>query len=387
VRPRSLVPIPGLLLGLTLSLPAPAAAQAQVPLTVLSRPEQRFGVELSAVNGVRELPDGRVLVADGIEEVLLRLDPRSGRADTLGRAGQGPGEYRSPDALYPMPGGATLLVDLGNGRLNLLGPDGGYRESMPIAQGGDGELTMVLPRGTDAAGRIYFQARGRDPAADSAPVMRWDRTRRAFEAVAQVRLGRVHTQSSGGENNRSMRQRPQPFPAGDAWAVAPDGSLAVARAADYHLEWLRPGGATTRGRPFAFTPVPVGEAERREWAAEMSTALRVSVETRNGEMRAAFSRRPEPGRSDDTDGMTWPAAKPAFPPGGAWTTSEGEAWVERWVPAGAPRSFDVFGPDAALRRRVTLPAGRRLAGFGRGTLYLQHADAETGLVALERYRR
>jgi hypothetical protein len=371
---------------LSLVLPwSQVAAQGSVPVTALTRAEPRFAVDFSAVNGVRELPGAAVLVSDGIEEVLLRIDPRSGRVDTLGRTGQGPGEYRSPDALHPLPGGGTLLVDLGNARLNILGPDGAYRESVSIAQGGEGRPIIVIPRAVDQAGRIYFLRRDPNPSADSAAVVRWDRTRGTFETVTHVGLGNTLTRQSGTANNQSIAQRPQPFPAGDAWSVAPDGSVFVARASDYHAEWLRPSG-TVRGRPVRVTPVPVRSAEREEWTEEMSTALRISVENRNGETRMGFSRRPEPGGSD-SDGLVWPATKPAFPSGGAWVTPEGEAWVERSVPAGAPRIMDVFGPDGALRRQVRLPAGRRVAGFGAGTVYLRHSDPETGLAALERYRR
>ena len=372
---------------LALALPWSAAAgQGVPPVVALSRPDVRFAIDFSAVSGVRELPSGQVLVSDGIEETVLRIDPRTGRADTLGRAGQGPGEYKAPDALHPLPAGGTLLVDLGNGRLDILGADGRYRESVSIAQGGDGSPKFVIPRSVDGAGRIYFTERSRDPSVDSATVVRWDRGRGTFENVARVGLGNTLTRSSGTPNNQAIAQRPQPFPAGDAWSVAPDGTVFVARAADYHVEWLRPTGVV-RGRPVRFTPVRVGAAERQEWADEMSTALRINVENRNGELRTSFSRSGGQDRNEELEGTEWPAAKPAFPAGGAWVTPEGDAWVERSVAAGAPRLIDVFGPDGALRRQVRLPAGRRIVAFGAGTVYVRHADAETGLVALERYRR
>ena len=235
------------LIALVLSSSA-TEAQTAPPVVSLTRPDVRLEMEFSAVSGVRELPDGQVLVSDGIEETLLRIDPRTGRTDTLGRTGQGPGEYRGPDALHPLPGGGTLLVDLGNGRLNFLGADGGYRESASITQGADGPPMFVLPRAVDGAGRIYFTQRSRDPSVDSASVVRWDWTRGTFETVTRIGLGNTLTRTSGTANNQAVAQRPQPFPAGDAWSVASDGAVFVARAADYHVEWIRPGG-TIRGRP------------------------------------------------------------------------------------------------------------------------------------------
>jgi hypothetical protein len=64
---------------------------------------------------------------------------------------------------------------------------------------------------------------------------------------------------------------------------------------------------------------------------------------------------------------------------------DGALWVERSVAAGAAPVLDVFDQEGRLVRQVTLPAGRRLVGFGRGVLYAVAAD-DDGLETLERYR-
>ncbi len=69
-------------------------------------------------------------------------------------------------------------------------------------------------------------------------------------------------------------------------------------------------------------------------------------------------------------------------PGGG----EGNVWVERYVPAGEPSVLDVFGADANLKGRVTVPAAREIVGFGRGTIYLIETD-DDGLQWLERHKR
>ncbi len=88
----------------------------------------------------------------------------------------------------------------------------------------------------------------------------------------------------------------------------------------------------------------------------------------------------------NVDDFDWPEVKPAFPPNGVWVTPEGTLWVERHVPAGTPRTYDVFGDHAQLEARVTLPEGRRVVGFGKGTVYLAWND-EFDLQYLERFRR
>jgi hypothetical protein len=66
-------------------------------------------------------------------------------------------------------------------------------------------------------------------------------------------------------------------------------------------------------------------------------------------------------------------------------TPEGEVWVERSVTAGAPRTFDLFDAGGRLRARATLRSGRRLLGFGRGTLYAAATD-DSSIEILERFR-
>ena len=91
-------------------------------------------------------------------------------------------------------------------------------------------------------------------------------------------------------------------------------------------------------------------------------------------------------RGQDATQYEWPAAKPAFTGQGVSVSAEGEAWVERSVAAGAPREYDVFGPDARLKRRIVLPKDRTVIGFGPGTVYVQYTDPDDELKYLEAYR-
>lgn len=373
--------------GLLVLLPlAPGGAVSQQPATL--RAAGRLAHQFSAINGVRELPDGRVLVADGIDEVLVRAGFEGQRMDTIGRAGQGPGEYKSPDGLFPLPGGASLLLDLGNARLSIFDGNGRYRESLPIAQGspaaGPGGFRLVIPRGTDREGRIYYQPMGGGPAADSAPVLRWDRSTGAVDSVARVRIPAMVTRASGGPNNRAVAQRQQPYPVQDVWAVTPDGRVALVRAPAYRVDWADGRGGLARGSALAAPAVKVGPAEKREYLDELaSTGLRVGVEVRNGSTSIRMSRGGQRGDTPDPDELEWPATKPPVA-GPVLPADDGSVWVERSVPAGAAREYDVVGPRGELRQRITLPAGRRLVALGARHAYARHVDAD-GISYLERY--
>lgn len=361
-------------------------AAAQVPEVRLSRPAARYPHELSSITGLLELPDGRVLVSDGIDETLLRIDLRTLKTDTVGRTGSGPGEYKGPDLLFAQPGNGVLLVDLGNARLSFYDAALKYRESAPIARGQPGAgMTMALPSGVDALGRLYFRPGGMNPKADSGAILRWDRTRDRTDTVATVKLGEMTVRTSGSANNRSVMSRSVPLSPEDVWSVAPDGRIVIVRAADYRVEWLTPGGGVVRGPANPWKPVPVRDADKREYAADMRlSGVSMSVTSQNGQVSIRMGRGRPTGAQEEEEipDLDWPATKPAAR--SVRVSPAGDAWVERWVAAGSPRAFDVFGADGKLKQRVILPAGRSLIGFGKGAVYLRERT-EDDLVYLERY--
>jgi len=367
------------------------AVSAQVPEVRLARAEARYPKELSSVTGLLELPDGRVLVSDGIDQTLLRIDLRSGKTDTVSRMGAGPGEYKGPDLLFGTPGGGVLLLDLGNARLSFFDAALKYLESSPVTRGNPATgLTMVIPDGVDGEGRVYFRSmmRAPDGRADSGAVVRWDRVRNAYDTVAKLKLSEVKVSSSGGANNRNVSMRPVPLSPEDVWSVAADGRVVVVRVTDYHVEWIRPGSPAIRGPVNPWQPVPIRDADKRAWAAELrATGLATQVQSENGRMSVRIGRglagaATPAGRPGEIPNLEWPATKP--PVRLVRVSPEGDAWVERHLPAGSPRQFDIFGGDGKIKRRVILPAGRELIGFGKGAVYLKETT-EDDLVFLERY--
>lgn len=375
--------------GLTMSVSSSLAAQ-EVPEHRLSQPQSGFPEPFSLVQGVRELSNGAVMVADPLSQVVLLADLAAGVGDTLGHVGQGPGEYRQPDALFPLPGDSTLLVDLGNGRLSVLGPDGRFGETMPIGQEGPGELgglLIVLPRGVDAAGNLYIQPFGGGPGGrlpDSAAVVRLDRGSGALDTVARVKLPDMVQHTGGGRSERSVTLRPRPLSPQDAWAVAPDGRIAVARPVERRVEWIHPDGRRVRSDPIPYDPIAIRDADKQAWLDAQANGLRVGVSIENGQRRMAFGR--GGGGQRDADSFDWPDHKPIFTAGGVWVAPDGDMWVRRHVPAGDPVRFDVFGRDARLKAIITLPPDREIVGFGAETVYTVRID-DLGLQYLEQHRR
>ncbi len=367
-----------------------ALAQERTPAE-LGPPIASHAETFAFVSTVRELEDGSVLVADPLGQTLVRLSPDLRSASVLGREGEGPAEYRQPDAVWPLPGDSTLLVDLGNARLTVLGPDGSFGRTRPLMlspfEPGRGTLSMLVPRGIDAQGRIYFEGARQGPGGvllDSIPVLRLDPATERIDTLARVRAPAMSTASSGTADNQQVRITPVPLAAADGWAVADDGAVAVVRSGDYRVDWYR-GGSLTRGRSLDVPRVPIGRAEREEWAAEQQRngGLGVAVSVENGQVSVSMARRSgqQPG---DLSALPWPEAKPPFVAGSARVDGLGRVWVQRSQPAGTRALYDVFDSQGGHLAAVRFPGGRRLVGFGALGLYAVEVGA-FDLLTLERY--
>ena len=182
-----------------------------------------------------------------------------------------------------------------------------------------------------------------------------------------------------------------PYTPSDSWGVAPDGSVAVARASDYHLDWIAPDGSVRIGPPVLYDAVPVGQAEKEAWVAGENRPSMAGTFLMSG----GGSPSPGTGSSgprnvtintggDDVDDYDWPETLPAFT-GRIRIDSEGRAWLRRHQPAGAPFLYDVFTPDAEHAATVEMAEGRTVIGFGDGVVYATFED-EVDLVYIERFR-
>jgi hypothetical protein len=371
---------PAVLALLLLPVPATAQAPREIPL---GRPTGAYAGEFSLLRNVRELSDGSILVADPIDGTLQRIDRAMTRATTLGRTGAGPGEYKQPDAVWPLPADSSLLVDLGNNRLTVIHPNGQLGATRLLAEPSPtGGLTLMLPGGVDRSGRVYF--RGGRPGDDSLTVMRFDRRTGQSARVASIKGPPMNEQSSGEENNRRVAQAPVPLGASDGWAVSPTGRIFLVRAADYHVDVILPDGSRASGARVAFTPVRIGTAEKEEFAASLRRggALTVSMENRNGETSLSLGRGGPP--PDGAIASNFPPTMPPFNAGDIWVDSRERLWVRRSQAAGRPPLYDVFSERGSLVGSVRFPAARRIAGMGNGVVYVTRSD-DDDLQYLERY--
>ncbi|HSM06888.1 MAG TPA: hypothetical protein VK858_19840 [Longimicrobiales bacterium] len=131
------------------------------PWTLSEEPELRIGsVEgdpeqlLFQVTDSHVLPDRRILLANSGSAEVRVYDPEGRLLQTLGRRGEGPGEFTAPWQAYPMPGDSILVIDLYR-EVAVFDPEGefarqfdldlpegllGAEGAEPVDQFGDGSL-------------------------------------------------------------------------------------------------------------------------------------------------------------------------------------------------------------------------------------------------------
>lgn len=117
---------------------------------------------LHRVVTARRLSDGRIAVANtGTSEVRI-FDSTGRHLSTIGRRGQGPGEFRAPWHISER-GDSLLVVDIGSGyRFNIFGPGGEFVRSFttPVATASEGtELIGWFADGTSLVRRHEFGMR------------------------------------------------------------------------------------------------------------------------------------------------------------------------------------------------------------------------------------
>jgi hypothetical protein len=359
--------------------------QTPAPL-LLSLPDLVLAAPFSQIAGARELPDGRLILTDRLEDRVVVADLATGTLSAIGRAGAGPEEYRRPGRLVPINGDSILLADEGNERLLVLGPDLRIHRTFRLEV--RGVATDLWPRGVDDRGRYYVQvprwaAQGGPYAGhgDSLPVLRAAASGVRPEIVTWV----VALADPPGEVRHGLPYIP--FSPQDGWTVNGAGEVIVVRAGDYHVERLGAAGAQ-RGSPVAFVPLPVTAADKRAYMRNFLENSGMGGRGTTG--GSAVGNVPAEMMTDESITRLvamnpFATVKPPITDRAPILAPEGMLWVERSTPLGAPATYDLFDREGKVVRKVTLPAGRRLLLVGRAGIYLVATDAD-GVERVERYR-
>ena len=403
--------------------------------------------KLGNITGLRPLSDGRVLVNEPtsrrvllfdatLQDFTIVADSTPATNNAYGGRIAGLVAYRADSTLFVDPQSLSMLV---------LDPAGKVARvmSVPNAQDAMAFAGVLGSAGVDPQGRLVYRASPRfdfraGPGAaggppripempDSAPIFRIDLATRKIDTLGYIKTQKIKMNATQDENGRiMMTSEINPLPVVDEWAVTTDGSVALIRGRDYHIDWVNADGSRTSSpkipfewqrlsdedkvafidsvkaarermganAPMAMTPgggpqqVVAGGAPAGGGGGEQRVMIFGGPPGGDG---AGGRGRGAPGQGGP-GGMTMtppqmkfvdpselPDYKPVFLNGFARADVEGNVWI-RTIPtkaiAGGP-VYDVVNRKGELVERVQIPVGRTITAFGPGgVVYLTSRDGQ-----------
>jgi hypothetical protein len=394
-------------------------AQQGVPVVTVTPAVAKTATTLGAVLGVRELPDGKLLVNDAGRRQIKIFDQTLANAtvglDSAPGASNSYGPRRAQ--IFPYLGDSTALTEILANDVLLLDRAGRVARAAALPQQDDGmtpfPVRFPMPTAIDNRGRLF--ARGgvsvrNGVMADSSLIYRADLDSRQVDVVGAVHLG------SKGERNRNDPPEDgkrvvtiirQPVPTEDAWAVLSDGTIAFVRGQDYHVDWILPDGTKSATTKLPFDWKRLTDEDKQRLVDSAKVAWDSMMVIRNA--RNAGTAQPARGESGGDAGRGRSgggAGEPGSSQGGsiqrmvsvpisdipdyyppvrqnsAMADLDGNLWILPTTSAQSQRGelvYDVVNPKKGLFQRVRMPVGRSIAGFGKGgVLYLQSGDMTNG---------
>lgn len=304
--------------------------------------------EFFRIRGVSQLRDGTLVVANQGSHELRFYGADGGFLQSVGREGEGPGEFRSIADLWVMAGDTLVVWDQRTLRLQHFTPDGAFvratsmSTSPSVAFPWTPSPQAVLENGRVAA---FFRSRPRptnDDPANGIPerppllvalyridVGAWDSVR-VVPGVESI----FYTTNGG------LRSQPYNFGAYSVTAGA-GATMAVADVDHFRVELFDPDGGPVSILSAAVPEIPV-TADMIE--AEVQLVLDGALPRYEAELRrfvlAGVGR------------VFLPAIRDVF------VDADERIWVERYdVPRSGPSRWEVFAHDGTWIGRVEMPEG------------------------------
>lgn len=421
-----------------------------IPVVNLPPATARATQTLGGILGIHQVADGKVLVDDAVRRQLKLFDSTLVSATVVmdSAAGASSSYGSRPTPLIPYVGDSSLFADWNAKTMLVLDGRGQIARALALPSQRDLWPLNSSYAGTDNTGRLIIRGprlgmphtRTPDLAyRDSLPLLRLDFDLRRVDTISQVArpFMKVVTQkSSEGQTHRLYAL--DPLQNVDDWAVLSNGSIAVVRGQDYHIDWIHPDGSTssTPKLPFDWKRLTDDDKARLVDSVRAAQNALLAIGYPNAEiaLRSPCSPRPEGsggegrgGRSGGGD-MAAAAASPdctMFDPN--WTPAiggpnslaprpplldvfragpvfdylpvirvsstiadaDGNLWILPRTSALSQKGelvYDVVNANGQLFERVRIPLGRAIVGFGKGgAVYLTSGDLMNGFY-LERSR-
>lgn len=423
-------------------IPGALAAQSPPPVRLLNTADAQTQPVFGLVMGIRQLPNGSILVNDGLRRQITMFDPTLAKATVVADSvSGGANSYGTrPGGLIPYVADSTLFVDPAGLSMFVLDPNGAIARVASIPRSQDAGAFANGAPGIDAKGRIVYRGgigtqrimgaqRPNNGAAnqgpmlsipelpDSAAITRIDPVSRKLDTAAFFKIPKVKMNVTQVDGRINMTSEINPMQLVDDWAVLADGSIAVVRGRDYHIDWINADGSMTATPKLPFDWQRLSDddkiavidsakaaAERARTAPPSASPERAMVEGMMGGMAASGARTViTMGGGGGGGAMTFgggpggpggmsplqfvspselPDYRPPFTANAARGDADGNLWVRTTAVrpgavAGGP-IYDVINRKGEVIDRVQIPAGRTIAGFGKGGIVYMVARDEKG---------
>lgn len=328
----------------------------------------------SAAGGMR-LGNGGLLIADRAENGVRVIDATGKLVRTVGRAGEGPGEFQTMMWAGRCGADSLLIWDYRRRQATMIGPTGAIGRQFSVPKGDTAQLPIQFscsPRGTIAYRSAPRQIRGAPNPSNpnivgaSAAVYRITPDGAVTERLGDIPAGEVAlvVSPSGGRGNA-------PRPLGRTAAVAAlDDAVAISSADSALVTIVLGGGQATR---YAL-PIPLRAPTR----AEFDEAVQATASMVRPEMRQAMIQQ--------LAAIPIPERLPAI--SALFVDSEGLVWIQTTPPGGKTLDFLVIQSNGNVVARAQIPLGLAVFEIGRDYVLGSYTDAGDEMhVAVFRLRR
>lgn len=324
------------------------------------------------------LPDGRIVVPDAGSSEVRIFDSGGALLVSAGREGDGPGEYRAIERVFPYRGDSLAVFDSRSQRVTLLDADGKHARTLSLGDAGVarsgalpgaspparafvagvfGDGSFLLRRGEISVGTGDTTSVRRDR-------FRYSRVDPEGRLLANIIVLPDDEQFVWAQDG-SRSVRPRAF--GRTTAVAVRGDrIFVADNTGFGITTLDQAGDTLATAHASRSSRSIDEEDREGW-----------IEAEVGELQGSLLREVA---EKAVRAMNFPDAMPYH--GDLVVGADGRIWLEEYRPphSGEAPAWTVFDPDGRLIGRYLFPRGFRMSWADRTRalgVRLDELDIET----------
>ena len=339
-------------------------------------------VPLTRITALAVRENGELLLTDVALKAALHLNADGSLRQTIGRAGDGPGEFSSPQGVGLI-GDSIWVGDPFAGRIEVFGVRGEpLRTINATLEGADASDYALVPRRILSDGSLLMTP----PGVSASRLLRGESTEQRIVAMAtdgaNVReLTTIPTHARDFvQFERGMG--PNPIQTSPIYAASPKGEwLAVvtrdfpesANSSTYSVTVLDVWGDTAWSVTQPYEPVPVAPDYYDAWMESRSPGSTTTEDPGVANLLAAAK------RATSLPDFHAPATEVVM-------GTDGSVWVARELVVGEPTRWDVFSARAELLAQATGPPGFRLLHASVDALWGQMIDEldTPSLVRLQR---